>query len=112
MTSVLGVIRLFQIKQGRFAFVACYLFFVKDGIRDDIFLAGPVAQVAFAAAIAAEGKISMNRRIGFNLADRAFMLHRDFFLGELCFLGVPEKTPRRGLQYHSVQRDVFFVKKV
>src|SRR6266446_7161954 len=80
VASVVGVIRVVQIVVQRkddgvpLAFTS--VFFVEDWFGHHIFLAGPVAQVPFPAALAAKREVRVDRRVGLRLADGAFVLHR------------------------------------
>ena len=77
--SASGVIRLvvFEVEDysfaGRFDFLD--VIFVENGVGDYIFFGGPVAEVAVAAALAAEGEVGVLGRVGGSFADGAFVLH-------------------------------------
>ena len=77
--SVSGVIRLvvFEVEDysfpGRFDFLD--VIFVENGLGDYIFFGGPVAEVAVAAALAAEGEVGVLGLVGGSFADGAFVLH-------------------------------------
>jgi hypothetical protein len=77
--SVSGVIRfvVFEVEDysfaGRFDFLDVIL--VENGVGDYIFFGGPVAEVAVAAALAAEGEFGVFRGVGGSFADWAFVLH-------------------------------------
>src|ERR1700686_2628816 len=66
--SVVGVMGLGRI-------VGLVVIFAENGLGNDIFLRGPVAQVAHAATLAAKGKIPVYLGIRWSLTNRASMLH-------------------------------------
>jgi hypothetical protein len=76
---VSGVIRLvvFEVEDYGFAGLVEFLevVFVEDGVGDYIFFGGPVAEIAVAAALAAEREVGVLGGVGGSFADRAFMLH-------------------------------------
>jgi hypothetical protein len=65
-----------QVEDDCLALAVIAVVFIEDGIGDDVFFCSPVAKVAFAAAVAAEGKVGMQGRIGGSFADWAFVFHR------------------------------------
>ena len=64
-----------QIQNDGFAIAFFAVVFVEDGFGDYILFAGPISQVAFAAAFAAKGKIRMYRRVRGGFTYRAFVFH-------------------------------------
>src|SRR6267378_7920049 len=74
-TSVFAVIRFVQIKDDGLAVAPGDFRFIENRIGDDVFLAGPIAQVVLPAALAAKRKIRMNRGVGLNFADGTFVFH-------------------------------------
>src|SRR6266446_5233050 len=73
--SVFAVIRFVQIKDDGLAVAPGDFCLIENRIGDDVFFAGPIAQVAFPAALAAKRKVRMNRGVGLNFADAAFVFH-------------------------------------
>src|SRR5690348_9245351 len=75
---------------------------VKDRLGHHIFLAGPVAKVAVAAAFAAKRKIRVRFGVGRHFANRTTMFHRTILcaVSELC---VRQSTSNRRLP--SLQSD-------
>src|SRR6267143_4421627 len=73
--SVFAVIRFVQIKYDGLAVAPGEFFLVENRIGDDVFFAGPISQVAPTAALAAKRKIRVNRGVGLNFADGAFVFH-------------------------------------
>src|SRR5260370_21208038 len=55
--------------------VGLVVIFAENGLGNDIFFGGPVAEVAQAAALAAKGEVGVHFCIGSRLANRATMLH-------------------------------------
>jgi hypothetical protein len=80
---VVGVIRVVQIVVQRkdegipLAFTGVFL--IEDWFGHHIFLAGPVAQVPFPAALAAKREVRVDRRVSLRLANGAFVFHGAFF---------------------------------
>jgi hypothetical protein len=76
---VFGVIRVVQIVVQRkddgvpIAFTS--VFFIEDWFGNNVFLAGPVTQVPFPAALAAKREVRVDRGVGLHFADRAFVFH-------------------------------------
>src|SRR5580692_7660724 len=83
LPSAFVVIRVFELKNNGLALAFCKFFFVEDGIGNHVFLGRPIAQVAFAAALAAKGEVCVNRRVRLNLTDGTFVFH-----GVLLFFSV------------------------
>src|SRR6266571_2136057 len=84
---VFVVIAVGQIENDRLALAFAVLFlvvdrsavaFIKDRLGDDVLFAGPVTQVLQTAALAAEGKMRVYRRIGRRFANWAFVRHHRF----------------------------------
>src|SRR5713226_33904 len=55
--------------------VGLVVIFAENGLGNDIFFGGPVAEVAQAAALTAKGEVGVRLGIGWSLANRATMLH-------------------------------------
>jgi hypothetical protein len=64
-----------QIEDDCFAVAVFAVVFIEDGFGDDVFFGGPVAEVAFAAAITAERKIFIHCGVGWRFAYWAFVFH-------------------------------------
>jgi hypothetical protein len=64
-----------QVQDDSFAVAFFAVVFVEDWFGDYILFAGPISQVAFAASIAAKGKIRMYRGIGGGLTYWALVFH-------------------------------------
>jgi hypothetical protein len=64
-----------QIKNNGFAVAFFAVVFIEDWFGDHILFAGPISQVALAAAFTAKWKISMQRRIRGGFTYRAFVFH-------------------------------------
>src|SRR5882762_9351069 len=83
VASMFGVIAVFRVVVQReddgvlFAFTV--VFFSEDWFGHNVFLAGPVAQVAFPAALAAKRKLRVDRRVRLRFANGTFVLHRKSF---------------------------------
>ena len=75
---MLGFVAVGQIENDCFAVAFIAVVFIEDGLRHYIFLCGPVAQIAIAAAFTAKGEIAMKLGIRGRFADGAFVFH--FFL--------------------------------
>src|SRR5260370_9199337 len=79
VASVVGGIRVIQIvvqrKEDSVPIAFTSVFFIEDGFGNHVFLAGPVTQVPFPAALAAKREIRMDRGVGLRFADRAFVFH-------------------------------------
>src|ERR1700737_151141 len=58
--------------------------FVEYGLRDDIMLAGPVAEVEQTAAFAAKRELGMLGRVRSCFADGAVVNHKRFFAERPC----------------------------
>src|SRR6266403_171354 len=71
--SIFAVIMFFQIKDDGVAAALDDFFFIENRIGDDVLFAGPIAQVALPAALAAKGKVRMNRGVRLNFTDGAFV---------------------------------------
>src|SRR6266852_3951065 len=67
----MGLGRIFRL--GRI--VGLVVIFAENGLGNDIFFGGPVAEVAHAAALTAKGEIAVHLGIGWCLANRATVLH-------------------------------------
>src|SRR5271165_3676764 len=76
-TSVSGVIRLVEVEDYGLARGVDFVevIFVEDGLGDQVFFRGPVAEVAVAAAFAAKREVAVHRRISRCFANRTFMKH-------------------------------------
>jgi len=72
--SVDGVILVFLPIAGNAVSIG-EIFLVENGVGNDVFFAGPCAQIKQAAPFTAEREVGMNRRVGFLLADGAAVLH-------------------------------------
>jgi hypothetical protein len=76
---VSGVIRLVVFEVEDYGFAGRIEFFdvvfVENGVADDVLFRGPVAEVAVAAALAAEGEVDVLGGVGGSFADWAFVLH-------------------------------------
>jgi len=83
--SVSGVIRLVEFEIEDYGFARGFEFgdfvFGEDGIGDDVFFGGPVAEVAVAAAFAAEREVAVDGGVRGRFADWAFVKHG----ADLCF---------------------------
>src|SRR5712692_5786238 len=80
VASVFVVIRsvqvIVQIKDDGVPLAFSKVFFIEDWFGNHVFLAGPVAQVPFPAALAAEREVRVDRRVRLRFADGTFVLHR------------------------------------
>src|SRR5712692_10555379 len=79
VASVFVVIRsvqvVVQIKEDGVPLAFSKVFFIEDWFGHHVFLTGPVAQVPFPAALAAEREVRVDRRVGLCFANGAFVLH-------------------------------------
>lgn len=91
---------IFEIESEGFTVSPARLFFVEDRLGNDILLAGPIAQVLHAAALAAKGKIPMDRRVRLRFANRAFMSHAKVF----SLFSVLRSPAKYSLPEHSQRR--------
>jgi hypothetical protein len=77
--SVSGVIRLVELEIEYYGFAWGFEFgdfvFGEEGIGDDVFFGGPVAEVAVAAALAAEGEGAVDCGVRGRFADWTFVEH-------------------------------------
>jgi hypothetical protein len=77
--SVSGVIRLVEFEIEDYGFARGFEFgdfvFGEDGIGDDVFFGSPVAEVAVAAAFAAEREVAVDGGVRGRFADGAFVEH-------------------------------------
>jgi hypothetical protein len=76
---VSGVIRLVEFEIEDYGLAGGFdvgdFVFGEDGIGDDVFFSGPVAEVAVAAAFAAEREVAMDGGVRGRFADWAFVEH-------------------------------------
>src|SRR6266851_9254258 len=83
VASVFVVIRsvqvIVQIKDDGVPLAFSKVFFIEDWFGNHVFLAGPVAQVPFPAALAAKREVRVDRRVGFHFANGALVFHGAFF---------------------------------
>jgi hypothetical protein len=92
--SVVGVIRMVriavQIQDDGVGLALLDVLFREDGFGNHIFLAGPITEVPFAASLATERKIRVDRGIRFGFADRTFVFHGAFlfFSANLVFSAI------------------------
>src|SRR5713226_3205922 len=93
------VMRFVEIEEDGLAFGFDTFFFVKDGVGNDVLLAGPVAKILHSAALTAKRKLRMHRRIGLRLANGASVFHGErFFFSAPSVSSVlrnPQNTVRR-----------------
>src|SRR6266850_178091 len=73
--SVFAAIRFVQIKDDGLGVALGDFRFIENRIGDDVFFAGPVAQVALPAALAAKRKVCMNRGVGLDFTNGASVFH-------------------------------------
>ena len=76
--SVSGFIAVgIEIENDRFAIGFFGVVFGEDGFGDDVFFGGPIAEVAVAAAFAAEREVAVDGGVGGGFTNGAFVFHDD-----------------------------------